>query len=126
MDLLWRREVYSIMLHQHHLASSSASSAPHNICVYCIAGSSPRSPIQSAASLRITSLYGSNKKIDLFCPRSLAIYLYLSTVLRVKFQTWSSLIQHLDHLVVDILLVYYFRAGPPGAPIASLAGFWQY
>ena len=40
--------------------------SPQTIHIFDIAGSSPRSPIQSVASLRITSLYcDSSKQIDL-------------------------------------------------------------
>ena len=90
-----------------HLAQHlQLTRSPHNVRVYGIAGSSPRSPIQSVASLRITPLYGSNKEINLTAIVLLKVTCDLP-VSPVPFDSsWShvsfSRIQHLDYLVGSI------------------------
>ena len=108
--------------------------SPQSVRVYGIAGSSPRTPIQSVASLRITPLYGSNMEMDLT-----AIVLPKVTcdlpVSPVSFDSsWShvsdltladpafGLPGRIDLLLgVDIfvsVLLHGRRTGPPGAPVA--------
>ena len=108
--------------------------SPQSVCIFGIAGSFPRTPIQSVASLRISPLYGSNREINLT-----AIVLPKITcdlpVLPVQFHSsWSHVLDlllanpafglpgRIDLLLeVDIfvsVLLQGWRTGPPGTPVA--------
>ena len=105
--------------------------SPQSVRVYGIAGSSPRTPIQSVASLRIAPLYGSNREMDLILPK-------VTCDLPVSPVSFDSSWSHVSDLTladpafglpgqIDLLLgvdvfvsvlLHGRRTGPPGAPVA--------
>ena len=108
--------------------------SPQCIHVCGIAGSSPRNPIQSVASLQITPLYGGSKEINL----TAIVLPKITCDLPVSPVPFDSSWSHISDLIladpafglpgrIDILLgVDIFvnalmqgrRIGPPGAPVA--------